>query len=233
MSRKRDTSWLRARQERYLTDHYISLHMTIVGLAVATAGVAAGTLIGRSDISPIKVWVLWIFWTDSLLATVAAYSGTMVGAFVMPSAIPTIADLLLPLVLGISEILMFTVLIDKISSLLQFSDLVVTWFILMAVYAIVAGLSVIMARRYFLEISASDSYTKTVKDLVSRYTHKLRSDVIGTASLAFLTALAALLQGLRCLNNLFVLIFAVGALVILIVGIYSHSRIQQMWRRSL
>src|ERR1039457_5117709 len=60
------------RYRTYLMTHYLGLHITIVSVALAVAGVAAATLIGRHTGSPLELATLWILWLGSVAAMAAA-----------------------------------------------------------------------------------------------------------------------------------------------------------------
>jgi hypothetical protein len=101
---------LRQRHDTYLADHYMAAHVTVVSLALGVGGVTAASLIVPSPRFQGNQLVFMVLWLASLLATIVAYAGTMIGAIVLPARLPAVADLLLPLLLGVSEFLLFGVL---------------------------------------------------------------------------------------------------------------------------
>src|SRR5258707_12142363 len=72
----------------YLGGHYLSLHITVVSVVLAAAGVAAASLITRPMGADHQLLVLWLLWIGSLTATAGAYGGPMVGNLRCPPQCP-------------------------------------------------------------------------------------------------------------------------------------------------
>jgi hypothetical protein len=79
---------LRERLDTYLVDHYLATHITAVNIALGIAGVSAASLFGSNPAADGYRPLFWLFWVTSVLATTAAYSGTMIGAVLLPVRIP-------------------------------------------------------------------------------------------------------------------------------------------------
>lgn len=107
--------------------------------------------------------LLWLLWFGSLAATAVAYGGPMVGAFALSAAIPKMTDLGLPLLLGVSEFLLFMVLINQVSAArLDLDHTANVWLIIMAIFTGVAGLSVLRARHLYSTGLRGDVYSDEV-----------------------------------------------------------------------
>jgi hypothetical protein len=226
-----DKVQLRERYKTYLTGHYLSLHITVVSVVLASAGVALASLVTRPMGADHQLLVLLLLWAGSLAATAVAYGGPMVGAFALPASIPSISDLLLPFSVGISEVLLFTILIRQVTAV-GLGALVNAWLIIMAFFALFAELSVRRARHHYAAGIRGDVYSSDVAALINQYLRCLRRDSIGAGTV---TVLAATGAGLRMSGAIewpaFVFPFAIA--VLLILGLQGHSDTAKMWREFL
>lgn len=102
---------IRARQDYGVANHYLSLSVTVVSLGLAAAAAAASLIAQFANLGPNRL-LLCPLWLGGVLAIVVGYGGPMVGAFALPSSIPLIQDLIPPLILRISEFLIFLGLRD-------------------------------------------------------------------------------------------------------------------------
>lgn len=228
-----DLDKVRERRHSYLGDHYLGLHVTIVSIALATAGAAAASLIARPANPDGSFVELWLLWTGSLLATAVAYAGTMVGAFALPPSIPATVDLMLPLVMGVIEFLLFTILIDQITSPARLWSIVNAWLVLMAMFGIVAELSILQARRYFTVGLSRGVYAEDVSWIIEGYASGLLEDARGPI---LLTAAAALDVSLRLAGfgeSWITYSLTACILTVLLVGLIRHSSTARMWRVNL
>lgn len=217
MNEKLDTNWLRKRQDSFLTDHYLGMHVTIISLALAAAGVAAANLITSPVSSSTQLWLLWLLWFGSLMAAAAAYGGPMVGAFALPPYIPSTVDLFLPMSMGVTEFLLFTVLIRQVTSLIQFNTVVTTWFTVMAIFGVIACASVWRARSLFKRAMAASSYSGDAKYIVERYIKLLIPEEVATAIMSVLAVIAVLLRFSGHASGLIAYLF-VALLLLLLAG---------------
>src|SRR5690242_10171368 len=91
---------LNDRLDTHLTSHYMQLHATLVSITLAAAGFAAASLATSPKRAPDSGALLWLLWAGGLLAISVVYAGTMTGVFALPAGIPSLWDLLIPLVIG-------------------------------------------------------------------------------------------------------------------------------------
>jgi hypothetical protein len=222
---------LRERYKTYLSAHYLNLHITVVSVVLAAAGVAAASLITRPVGSHHELFVLWLLWIGSLAATSVAYGGPMVGAFALPSAIPAVSDLPLPLLIGVTEFLLFTILVKQVTPA-ELSFLVNTWLIIMAIFSFIALLSVRRARYHYAAAILESIYSEDVAIVVRRYLWSLTRD---SCAAGIVTVLAATGAGLRISNTIRwpVFIFPLIITILLLLGLRGHSETAKMWRDLL
>jgi hypothetical protein len=225
--------------------HYLDLHITVVSVALALAGGAAASLIARHSISAADLSLLWLLWLGSVLATAVAYAGTMVGAFALPSGIPDISDLVLPLLMCVTEFLLFAVLIRQVTSFASLSDLVDTWLVLMAAFGAVAVLSITKARRHFTAVAGSATsyrtvaptrsspYSQTAASLIRQYTIYLDRDRIGATATCAASAIGVIVRFAGATAEPVAYIFALLVIALLAVGLHGHGQTARMWRHSL
>ena len=64
------TESIRQRYDSYLTDHYLSVHVTIVSVALAVAGLGAAALLTSSEPGGFQL-LSWALWGAGLLAVAA------------------------------------------------------------------------------------------------------------------------------------------------------------------
>jgi hypothetical protein len=228
---KIDRIELRERYKAYLAGHYLSLHITVVSVVLAAAGVAAASLITRPMNADHQLLVLWLLWIGSLAATAVAYGGPMVGAFALPASIPSISDLLLPLFVGVIEFLLFTILIRQVTAV-GLNVLVNTWLITMAFFALFAELSVLRAWHHYAAGVRDGVYSNEVARMIKQYLRCLLRDSVGAGTV---TALAAIGAGLRSSGAIEwpAFIFPLAITVFLILGLQGHSDTAKMWRDFL
>lgn len=219
------------RYKTYLSAHYLSLHITVVSVVLAAAGAAAASLIARRVGSHYELFVLWLLWTGSLAATGVAYGGPMVGAFALPSAIPAISDLLLPLFLGVLEFLLFTILVSQVIPA-ELSFLVNAWLIIMTIFSFVALISVRRARHHYASGISENIYSEDVAIAVKHYLWNLTRD---SSAAGILTALAGVSAGLRISDTIRwpAFIFPLVVTILLLLGLWGHSKTAKMWRNLL
>ena len=221
---------LQERYKSYLFNHYLSLHITVVSVVLAAAGLSAASLIAQHMGAHHQLLVLWLLWGGSLAATAVAYGGPMVGAFALPATIPSIIDLLLPLLVGVSEFLLFTVLISQVNPA-PLDSIVNSWLIIMAIFSFVADLSVLRARQLYSIGRREEAYSKEVADMIYRYLGHLTLDACA-ATVA--TAVAAAGAGLRIAGFVrWPAIFPIVITALLTAGLWGHQSVVRMWRREL
>jgi hypothetical protein len=133
---------------------------------------------------------LWLLWSATLLAVVTAYSGAVIGSVLLPSRIPGIVDLLLPLVLGIVEFLLFGILAHKVTSLSSPTSVVAAWFFTFTVFGLVAAVAVWRASR----IIDPGEFSPDLAPAVRAYLRGLREDMASATALAVVSLAAAIVN---------------------------------------
>jgi hypothetical protein len=229
-----DRAELRARYKTYLTGHYLSLHITVVSVVLAVAGLAAAGLVGRGMGPHYQLLVLWLLWAGSLAATAVAYGGPMVGAFALPAEIPSITGLLLPLLVGVSEFLLFSIQISQVSPVkLDLDRTVNSWLTIMAIFSFTACLSVLRARHHYATEVREKVYSDEVAVMVGeRYLPYLNRDA---RAAGVVTVVAATAAGLRISGSIKWPAFIFPAIITagLLLGLRGHMEVVQMWRELM
>jgi len=168
------------RRETYLVSHYIGLHFTIASLAIGTAGVTAALLLA-DDALPGAYPVLFGFlWATSVLATITAFGGATVGAVVLPSRLPAIVDLILPLLIAIIEFLLFAILTPQAGSEGEPRRAVIAWFFLMGGFGALAAFAILRVRVIFGRARCDPD----IDPHVTWYRGRLLLDACGAATAA-------------------------------------------------
>lgn len=155
----------------------------------------------------------------------------MVGAFALPASIPSVSDLLLPLFVGVTEFLLFTVLIRQVTPV-SLNTLVSTWLIIMAFFALFADCSVLRAWYHYAAGVREDVYSDDVARIIKQYLRCLLRDSIGATTV---TAVAAIGAGLRISGAIEwrPFIFPLIITTLLMLGLLGHSDTARMWRALL
>lgn len=226
-----DLPQLRQRSRDYLVGHYLGLHITVVSVSLALAGGAAASLMTRPSDTAADLVQLWLLWLGSVLATAVAYAGTMVGAFALPSGIPDVSDLALPLLMCVVEFLLFAVLIRQVTSFASLSALVSTWFVLMAVFAAIAWQSITRARHHFT--LAAETADEEAAVVIRRYTKYLDRDRIGAGATSAVGAIAAIVRLSGGTAIAVAYLFVVAVILLLAAGLIGHAQTARMWRLRL
>jgi hypothetical protein len=221
---------LRERQKSYLIDHYLGLHITVVSITLAMGGVGAASLIGRPSTSGIQILTLWLLWVGNFLATGVAYAGAMVGAFALPASVPTVTDLLLPLLMCVIEFLLFAILIHQATSIADFDTLLNTWLVLMALFAAIAELSILRAGYHFVRAAREGIYSSEALRAIVEYVGRLRRDSAGAGVTFLLATIAAALRISGFATSWSDLLFPSTLVVLLVAAMTGHAETAQMWR---
>jgi hypothetical protein len=169
----------------------------------------------------------------------------MVGAFALPSGIPDISDLLLPLLMCIIEFLLFAVLIRQVTSFTSLSDLIDTWLVLMAAFGAAALLSITKAQRHFtatvgrltshrtVATARSSPYSDTAAVVIKQYTMYLDRDRIGAGATCVVCAIGAIVRFEGATAEPVAYLFALLVIALLAAGLHGHGQTARMWRHSL
>jgi hypothetical protein len=171
---------------------------------------------------------LWLMWFGSAAAMAVYYCGPMVGAFALPSSIPGIGDLLIPLLMGIVEILLFTVL----ATLRNPVSALNAWLILVTLFAGLASIGTLVAMRHYSNGVAGEIYSAELAKYINAYKRILRRDAAEAPVPAVIAAFGA---GLRIGHaaKLPVLTFPLVINVVLVLGLCGHELTARMSRRVL
>jgi hypothetical protein len=137
------------RRARYFMDQQIGLHGTIVSIALGVAGLAAASLFEVRAADRPYHGLLWMLWIASLLAVGVVYSGMTVSVYVLPSTIPTAADMFLPFAVGLSEFMLFAVLTTPLTAQLGPRSLIALWFGCLCLFGCFASIIIQRVRRLF------------------------------------------------------------------------------------
>lgn len=185
-----DQNRLRSRHEMYLTNHYVTLHNTLVSVALAISGLAAASLIGLPESYRNYVPILWLMLVTSLLGIAVAYAGTITGSPILPPRVPAMLDLILPLFLGLTEFFLFGILARQVTAINSPQKMTEAWFISSAVFSMAAALSIARARSLII----GGSYDPGISPVVDAYVRRLRGDTISASALALVGTSAAIYQ---------------------------------------
>lgn len=143
-----------------VSGHYLSLSVTVVSLGLAAAAAAAANLIGQHPDPGWNFSILWLLWVGGILEIVVGYGGPMTGAAILPTAIPLIQDLVPPLILGISEFLVFGAFVGKFTSTSNITSALGIWFAATCVYGLCAFAIILRAR--FLYAKSRSRYDERI-----------------------------------------------------------------------
>jgi hypothetical protein len=226
-----DESWFKSRHESYLANNYLALHNTIVSVTLAVAGLAAGNLIALPDEFGGYGVILVLLWITSLVATLVAFAGAATGAGALPPRVPSVVDLLAPLLLGVSECLMFGVLARQAQSLVTPQAIVHAWYYALGGFGFFAMLGVLRAR----QIINGTTYEAGVDVTMRSYARGLSGDAAG----AFCVFLVGIVGGVWCSAG-GIGIYPMGhfiligvAVVALLGGIRSHAVAQRRFQDAI
>jgi hypothetical protein len=160
-----DEDLLRERSKTYIVDHYTGLHNTVVSVVLAAAGFSAASLAGSRAQPGSSYTLLWMLWAASFLMCAAIFAGVMVGNLAAPPMMPAITDLLIPLILGVGEFVLFGVLYHQVTGLKTTSSVAEAWFISLAIVCASAGVAITRAMRFF----GAATYATTLSDPIDKY----------------------------------------------------------------
>lgn len=219
-----DQDLLRQRFETYIVDHYTGLHNTVVSVVLAVAGLSAASLAGSHAQYGRSYPLLWMLWLASLLLCATIFAGTMTGSVAMPPLMPAITDLLVPLLLGVGEFVLFGVLAHQVSGLNKPSSIAEAWFISLTVVCLCAAAAITRAMRFFCAATYATEISKPIDEYRFR---RLPADRRG----ALLTAVI----GIGGAAGVSWLEYVLGACVIagLLVGLHGHSRSAAILRTAM
>jgi len=225
-----DRQRLRLRQDSYMVNHYVGLHITIVSVALGIAGVTAASLIAAEGLTINYHLLLGVLWLASLLATVAVFAGAVAGSFALPAQVPSIWDLFLPLLIAVAEFLLFAVLIPQVTDTRPEGIAVRFWFFCMAVFGLLAVAAIIRARVVFFRASYADD----VEADIGWYVNRLRRDIAGASAVAAFGIIGGTFTAIYS-NHAIWIAYCIAGLIafVLVASIFAHGRTARYWRANL
>jgi hypothetical protein len=209
---------LRQRYDSYLTDHYLSVHVTIVSVTLAVAGLDAAALIAPSLPLGRYQLLLWAVWGTGLLAVADAYAGPMTGAIILPPRIPEAVDLFLPLLLGVSEFVMFSILGSPAIVHVSMGTVLAGWWFAFAAFALVATASIARA----VQIVNGSTYEDRLNQPISVYLAAERRDCIAASAAVLISITAGVLHIHRTLSLRENYALTALAVLMLLGGFINH-----------
>lgn len=228
MAREIDKTRLYHRQETYLIDHYLSLHNTVVGVALAVAGLGAASLIGSPKEYHGYQILLWVLWSASVLATATAYAGTMIGSIVLPAQVPAILDLFIPLLIGVSELLLFGILAHQATGISSPSAVVTAWFFSCFAFCLFCAVAILRAAL----IIDPDSFTDDIALAVSAYRKSTYRDVGSASSLGVVAFVGGISNALGVFSRTLDYVFAGLITGGLVVALATQSKVANRLRTA-
>jgi len=183
---------LAERRAHYFMDQQIGLHGTIVSIALGVAGLAAASLFQVRALDRPYHLLLWLLWSTSLAAVGVVYSGMTVSVYVLPSTIPTVADMFMPFAVALTEFMLFAVLTTPLTAQLAPRSLIAVWFGCLSLFGCFTSI-IIQRVRWLFE------HTKYEPEAVQRAVYAvaalMRRDLQGASGTAFISAGGALTIG--------------------------------------
>lgn len=225
-----DRAHIAQRQDGYLVNHYMGLHVTIVSVALGIAGVAAASLLTARQV-PLEHRLLFgSLWVASILATAAAYAGATTGSFALPPRIPAMWDLLIPIFIAVAEFLLFAVLVSQVTDAPDAHTVVVVWFFCFSVFGLLSTVAVARARHLF----KMTAYGSDVAPDVAWYVGRLSWDMVSASAAAIIGLGGGVVQ--LCYPHLALAQaygFSVVVTVTLIGALVSQGQTAKVWRHAL
>jgi hypothetical protein len=180
------------RRAHYFMDQQIGLHGTIVSIALGVAGLAAASLFEVRAADRPYHWLLGMLWLASLVAVGVVYSGMTVSVFVLPSTIPTPADMFLPFAVGLSEFMLFAILTTPLTAQLGPRPLIALWFGCRSFFGFSTAIIIDRVRRLFRRTGYDPP---AVQNAVYAVAALMRRDLQGASGTAVFSLAAAIAIG--------------------------------------
>lgn len=214
----------------YMANHYVGLHNVVVSVALAVAGTAAASFLGATDAYRPYLPLLWLMLITSLLAIAVAFAGTVTGAPVLPSRLPAMLDLILPLVLGMAEFFLFGILSHQITGVTSPQAVTEAWFVASAGFGVSAALSIARARSVVMR----GDYNDDIKQTIDEYTDRLVFDIVGASATAVIGIVAFILERLNRGQVMWFSYMFVGLMIACFcIGFGSHATTRKKFETAL
>jgi hypothetical protein len=155
----------------------------------------------------------------------------MTGALVLPPSVPTIADLLLPLAIGVTEFLLFAVLLPQVTPFSQLNTAIEAWFWVMAVFAAIAILITFRARHILSKAIARGIYGRDVRSTVEDYLPRL--SVLGPGLNVILAVAGGVLRLTDVTGEWLSFLIVISIILLIIGGLRDHGSAAELWRNLL
>ncbi|RRR98537.1 hypothetical protein [Glycomyces terrestris] len=218
------------RREAYLSEHYIGLHFTVVSLALGTAGVTAALLLAAGTLPADYAVLFGFLWATTVLATITAFGAATVGSVLLPSRLPSISDLVLPLLIAICEFLLFAILAPQAGSDTAPRRAVITWYFLMAAFCALAAVAIARVGVIF----RSARYSPDIRAHMHWYRRQLRLDALGATTTASLSLAAGFLHlGASQVPAWVSCGITTIIAALLVLASLGHGRVSNYWQAAL
>jgi hypothetical protein len=174
---------IQERKSSYLLDHYKNLHVALIGVAVGVAGIAAANILtfqGEHADRPLRILLL----AASMLITANVYLGMMVGGIVLSAAVPTTLDLILPLLIGVSEFVLFGFVALNPGSPDAALGSTKGWLIAFMAVAALALCAILWVKAHL----GDDQYAEDARPMIREYRRRMAADQAGAAAVCTIAA---------------------------------------------
>ncbi len=223
-----DEDLLLERSRTYIVDHYTGLHNTVVSVVLAAAGLSAASLAGSRMQYGSSYPLLWMLWAASFLLCATVFAGTMVGNLAAPPMMPAMTDLLVPLLLGVGEFVLFGVLAHQVTGLGTTSSVAEAWFICLAIVCASAVAAITRAMRFF----GAATYAATISGPIDMYRYfRLPDDRKGALAVVIIGMGGAVASAVQVSWLQFVL--AGCAIAALLWGLRKHAESAAFLRAAI
>lgn len=223
-----DEDLLLERSRTYIVDHYAGLHNTVVSVVLAAAGLSAASLAGSRMQYGSSYPLLWMLWGASFLLCATIFAGTMVGNMAAPPMMPAMTDLLVPLLLGVGEFVLFGVLAHQVTGLGTTSSVAEAWFICVAVVCASAVAAITRAMHFF----GDATYAEAISGPIDTYRScRLPDDRKGASAMVVIGMGGAVASAVQVSWLQFVL--AGCAIVALLLGLRKHAESAALMRLAM
>jgi hypothetical protein len=213
------------RLDKYITNHYLDLHVAVLSVTLGVAGLVAAGLLTNHELGAYRP-VFGMLWIASLLGTLAVYSGTVTGAIALPSRVPSMLDLIPPVLMSVVESLLFAVLAPQLTGTHPARKVVAAWFLCLAIFCVLAVFAIFRARHHY----QTRNFTEDLKPSVASYRKILAVDIVGASATAVAGATSGAIQLLHPQASLAAGYWSSGSvLTLLTLALLGHANSARHW----
>ena len=217
------------RLDKFMTNHYLDLHVAVLSVTLGVAGLVAASLLTNHELGAYRP-VFGMLWMSSLLATLAAYSGTVSGAIALPSRVPSMLDLIPPVLMSVIESLLFAVLAPQLTGAHPARKVVAAWFLCLAIFCVLAVCAIFRARHLY----QLRNFTDELKPAVAIYRKFLAQDIVGASTTAVVGATGGAIEVLRPQASLTAGYWlSASVLALLTLALIGHATTARHWQTVL